>query len=565
MKKMLAMLLAAVMILGLFAGCGNKAPAADAPSADAPAQSGDAPAAVNKLVIGIQSYSTITDYQDNYLTNLLAEKLGCEIEVMQLPADLAELQTKIALMATTPEELPDVIFSGDLPYEMVVEYGNNGVFLDVSSYMDDPASMPNFNAIPEEHRNMIKNGALADGKVYAISKFSGDAWSQTPYRLYINEAWLNAVGMNMPTTTEELHAVLKAFATQDPNGNGKKDEIPLYGSTNSGVWGGNLFTALMNAFLYYNPETSNGLALDATGTNVVAPFTDEAFKEGLLYMKRLYDDGLIPDAVFTDDPAQFKATVNNEEVNLVGAVVIGSYGNWNDAANNPNFNELTLAAPIAGPEGVAYTPWNSYTIQRTFVITSNCKNVDLAVKMADLFFDESIGYTTRFGEEGVDWTKDPEVTALYTSNNVEAGLSESVDLVIYNDIWAEQTNKFWHAFTPYYYPPDFNYADQSLLKETFAAEGGALKTNQARIKSLGTYFVACPEYIIPTLNYNDDEFSVVGEVSMYVTDYVNQSIAQFVTGERDIEKEWDSYLAELDNMGLQDWIAMAQAAYERTK
>ena len=257
--------------------------------------------------------------------------------------------------------------------------------------------------------------------------------------------------------------------------------------------------------------------------------------------------------------------MNNEEVNLVGAVVIGSYGNWNDAVNNPNFNELTLAAPIAGPEGVAYTPWNSYTIQRTFVITSNCKNVDLAVKMADLFFDESIGYTTRFGEEGVDWTKDPEVTALYTSNNVEAGLSESVDLVIYNDIWAEQTNKFWHAFTPYYYPPDFNYADQSLLKETFAAEGGALKTNQARIKSLGTYFVACPEYIIPTLNYNDDEFSVVGEVSMYVTDYVNQSIAQFVTGERDIEKEWDSYLAELDNMGLQDWIAMAQAAYERTK
>ena len=175
--KLLSVCLVAAMML---AGCGNKAPAADAPSADAPAQSGDAPAAVNKLVIGVQSYSTITDYQDNYLTNLLAEKLGCEIEVMQLPADLAELQTKIALMATTPEELPDVIFSGDLPYEMVVEYGNNGVFLDVSSYMDDPASMPNFNAIPEEHRNMIKNGALADGKVYAISKFSGDAWSQTP-------------------------------------------------------------------------------------------------------------------------------------------------------------------------------------------------------------------------------------------------------------------------------------------------------------------------------------------------------------------------------------------------
>ena len=568
-KKLLAMLLVAVMIAGMLAGCNatpvQTDPAGPAQSTTKPVGDDSQPAQQEerKLVVGIQSYTTITDYEDNYLTKLLEEKLNCELEMMLLPTDNSELETKIALMAASPEELPDVILASNMTQQVVTEYGNNGIFLDLTQYVGDAEKMPYFNAIPEEYRKAMINATSGDGKVYALGTFAGDAWSQTPYRIYINEVWLENLKLEMPKTTDELRDVLNAFATQDPNRNNIQDEIPIYGTMNA--WGTDPTVALMNSFVYYNPGTENGLALDESGEAVIAPFTSEEFKSGLAYMNALYDDGVFSDSIFTDDTTQFKATLNNEACNLVGVVVSGSYGNWSDAANNANFNELTLLDPIAGPDGVAYSPWNDYTLQRNMVITSNCKNVDLAIEFGDIFYESSMSITTRFGEEGVDWTADPEITALYTSNNVEAGFSETVSAFLYNDIWAEQTNKFWHAFNPRFMDPVFNYADESLLKETFAEEGGKLKTNQARVQSLKSYYYAHPDYIIPALNYTEEEFEITGTVSLNIKDYLNQSIAQFITGERDVEAEWEDYLAELDNLGLQEWLATAQAAYDRTK
>ena len=58
----------------------------------------------------------------------------------------------------------------------------------------------------------------------------------------------------MPTTTEEFYEVLKAFKTQDPNGNGKADEIPLIGSKDG--WNQRPQDFLMNAFVYANNDRS---------------------------------------------------------------------------------------------------------------------------------------------------------------------------------------------------------------------------------------------------------------------------------------------------------------------
>ena len=68
--------------------------------------------------------------------------------------------------------------------------------------------------------------------------------------IWINKEWLDKLGLAVPTTTDELYNVLKAFKTQDPNGNGKADEIPLTGAPNKYVWNGNIDAFLMNAFIY---------------------------------------------------------------------------------------------------------------------------------------------------------------------------------------------------------------------------------------------------------------------------------------------------------------------------
>ncbi len=72
---------------------------------------------------------------------------------------------------------------------------------------------------------MLEGSTSADGNIYSMTQYEPQAWNMTPYRLYINQTWLDKLGLNVPTTTDEYKEVLKAFATQDPNGNGQADEI----------------------------------------------------------------------------------------------------------------------------------------------------------------------------------------------------------------------------------------------------------------------------------------------------------------------------------------------------
>ena len=81
-------------------------------------------------------------------------------------------------------------------------------------------------AFPESVWNLIR--ALApDRKIYYLP--------DSPSKFYVNagfirQDWLDRVGMNVPTTRDELVAVYKAFKEQDANGNGDpNDEIPVSG------------------------------------------------------------------------------------------------------------------------------------------------------------------------------------------------------------------------------------------------------------------------------------------------------------------------------------------------
>lgn len=111
----------------------------------------------NKLVVAIQTNSYVTDYDNNYFTKYLEDKLGIEIEFYQLPAATDEVRTKVSLMATSNDNLPDVlIVDNALTPETILEYGSSGVFLPLNEYTEDASRMPNYNAIPEEDKKVME-------------------------------------------------------------------------------------------------------------------------------------------------------------------------------------------------------------------------------------------------------------------------------------------------------------------------------------------------------------------------------------------------------------------------
>ena len=67
-----------------------------------------------------------------------------------------------------------------------------------------------------------------DGTIYTLPQVNSGAELRVARKLFINKKWLENVNMEVPTTTEELYQLLKAFKEQDANGNGDpNDEIPL--------------------------------------------------------------------------------------------------------------------------------------------------------------------------------------------------------------------------------------------------------------------------------------------------------------------------------------------------
>lgn len=513
------------------------------------------------LTIAIPAQSTVTDYKDNYLTKKLEEELNINLEFYELPTTGDDINSKLSLMVTTPETLPDIIITSSLTPETILYYGSNGIFIPLNEYIDNPETAKYFSQIPDEDReHMYQDITSADGNIYTLPYFSIALWNMTPNRYYINQAWLDTLGLEVPTTTDELKEVLKAFVTEDPNGNGVADEIGVYGYFDGG-YGQNTIDALMNSFIFYNGGAENGgLSLDETGETVIAPFMTDEWREGLRYLNSLYEEGLIDQGVFTNDDTQFKATLNNE-TNIVGLTTAGSFSNWTDADNNANFLELEMIPPFTGPEGVCYTPYDDANANPIFFITSNCENPELAFRLGDYFYKHVMSRTGRWGQENVDWTSDPEVCKDYTNGYIEGGLADEITLVSLTNIWSEPSSQFWHNMNPGYE----SIADSNTNTSAASPYDSDSKSAPLTGVNVELYGDKYPEKVLPLLHYTLDEAEQISQIVSSVSDFVDTTMAEFITGNRDIETGWESYQEEVNSLGLPQWLEAAQAAYDRTK
>ncbi|MFC0332993.1 extracellular solute-binding protein [Paenibacillus sepulcri] len=176
-------------------------------------------------------------------------------------------------------DLPDMILA-DYPqrYPLVKSMSQQGAFWDLT---DMYKSYPNLAKFPEL---TWKNLAFGDGRNYGIPRVR-PVYGQTG--LNIRKDWLDKLGLKEPATTDELYEVMKAFATKDPDGNGKDDTYGFLGYTDpTGVGKFNVIeTAFTNTVGDWKLEDGK-----LTPT-IFLP----AQKEALQYLNKLYAEKLIPE------------------------------------------------------------------------------------------------------------------------------------------------------------------------------------------------------------------------------------------------------------------------------
>ena len=67
---------------------------------------------------------------------------------------------------------------------------------------------------------------------------------------------------------------------------------------------------------------------------------------------------------------------------------------------------------------------------------------------------------------------------------------------------------------------------------------------------------------MPSIAYSVDDAKKISEYSVSIGQYANQATVQFITGDLDVEKDWQSYLDALNSMDLEGYVALQQKAYD---
>jgi len=561
-KRRLVMLCSILAVLSIvIAACapagapGESAAGAEAaaPAAGvAVAPAGEFPIVSEPLTIKafICPSSAVKDYNDNDYTRWLTELTNISLE-LDIPP-VADAQQKLNLMLASGD-LPEVIIGCQsfLRLDQVQILADQGLLLPLNDYIDKYGV--EFKQVYEAYPQIEDLITMLDGKIYGLPHVNDCYHCSMSQKMWVYQPWLDKLGLEVPTTTEEFHQMLKAFKEQDPNGNGQADEIPLSGTVLlNGGWHSPIDQFLMNSFIYNDAVTPNGTrSLILEDGTIKAAFVEPGWQEGLKYLHQLYSEGLIDPQAFTNDLSLIQQLGENADVPILGAVGAGWYGIFTqNGGPSGRWKEYTPIAPLEGPSGLRQTPHTTFQPtggQAAFVITNQAQNPEAAFRLADVFYGFDSTTNSVFGVEGEDW-----VRASDTDVSIAGGKAQYTVLKVWG---GEPQNRHWSQTVPTFRTNEYRMAQTYNPDDPL--ERWLFEWTRDLMEPYGT-----TDKAVPPLIFTEEQSKLFGELKTSMDTTVDEWFANFVIGNADIDADWETYLATLESTGLSQYLEIYQTAYD---
>ena len=404
--KSLLVIFAVIMIAGALAGCGKKdaAPKADS---GAPAGTEVDPASLafplkeKATITALTNFPAGTESDPNKRTifKRLEEKTNVHVDWKTIQGD--QWGDKISLEMSNIKTLPELVFNAGFGDTDLLKYASQGVIIPLEDYI--AKYMPNLNKVFEqapEYKAMVTD---ENGHIWAFPWIEQLGYEKTAIQTignmpFINTAWLEFLGLEMPTTVDEFEQVLIAFRD---NADALKAEfnidgtiIPMSCILNDGDQDPYI---LINGFGegYGDPDRGTHLAL-TDDKKVISVATSEGFRKGTEWLHKLYAENLIDPEAFTQEWSTYVAKGKS-----------GRYGvcfSW-DVANIATL-EGWAPMPALQADTKNITPQTgSFTsgFQRgRCVITANAKNPALIAAWIDQMYDPMQSPQNNWGTYGED-------------------------------------------------------------------------------------------------------------------------------------------------------------------
>lgn len=541
-KRIFSGVVAMCTVAMLLAGCsGNEQTTASIPEKDVNVTApGEFPIVKEKitLTVGVPGTSKVEDYDTNAFTKFLEEKTNIDLEFYQFPSSGG--MEKLNVMLASNTELPDVIVGFTIPKTTFLAHASEGVFLELSEYYDKYGYYYKQFVENTQVENVDGYMSVADGGKYFVPNVAEQLGNKYGGKAFINKVWLDKLGLEMPETIDDFKNVMQAFLTQDPNGNGQNDEIGFTGS--KGGWNEKPVNFLMNSFIY--DDYKDGFIVN--DGKISLNYTTDEYKKGLSYLQEMAADKTLDVQAYTQDNNTLRSLVANK---IVGAFATGSPDNL--FLDEPEFmNEYVALPPLKGPDGVAYALYTQPATSCGGVITKYCEHPEAAFRFLDFFLSEEASMFARYGVEGVDWKPaTPDMKAMFGDYGFEAKIQQ---ILPYGSI----QNSHWNQAGPSF--------RSSAISDTLAWDGSPTDGEYFKAVALKAYIDKGPKEVFNTnkMLLSLDEMTEYNDLYTSISRCVKENIPNFITGQKNLEGDWDEFQKSLKNLGLDRYLELAQKGYD---
>ncbi|MEV0794821.1 ABC transporter substrate-binding protein [Kribbella sp. NPDC050459] len=436
----------------------------------------------------------------------------------------------------------------------LLKLSNQGVIVPLNQLIDQYA--PNIKKALDATPEWKAMATAPDGKIYGMPQWVDCFHCTYQAKLWMNSAWLKKLGLEQPKTTEDMRKVLQAFKTQDPNGNGKADEIPVSADVRDV-----LIPYFMNAFIYDPQGTSgnNNSTLVLNDGKVDIQANKDGWREGLRYINSLYKEGLIDKGAFTQNPDALSQQGNKAGTVVLGAATVLHPGIFvNTGSADGRDKQYDAVPPLTGPQGANFTGYNFPSAPgATFVLTNKATPEEQiqAIKLLDYMFTEQGEINAFWGTEGKTWMK-PEAG--------DVALDKSLKPV-YKQIpqkpGSKPPNSGWQALAQYNNTAQYRNSE-AIGTDIYSQAGYERRLFEATKLYAGKedkskVYPYWKVWIEPTLA------NEMATLQTNIDNYVQQNALQFVTGSKNLDTDWDSYVKGLDSLGLKRYLEIQQTAYDK--
>ena len=499
------------------------------------------PLAEKTTLTGTISYPANTESDPNNRTifKRLQEQTNVEIQWTAIQSD--QWGDKITLEMSNVKTLTDFVFSAGFSDSDLLKYAKQGAIISLEDYID--AYMPNLKAVFDkypEYRTMCED---ENGHIWALPWIEQLGSEKTAIQTvgdmsFINKKWLDFLGLEMPTTVDEFEQVLIAFRD---NADAIQKEFNIDGSIipmSCIVNDGDQDPAiLINGFGEGYGDADRGRHIAVTDDlKVICSSTQMGYKDGIAWLHKLYDEGLIDSEAFTQEWSTYVSKGKS-----------GRYGvcfSW-DVANIDNLEDwVPLPALTADTRNI--TPQNgSFTSgfdRGRCVVTSVAKNPALVCAWLDLMYDPFQSPQNNWGTYGEE--DEFDIFELGTNDKGEQMLK--------------------HAPLGDASPVEVREAEcvggpLAILDEYYGVYVTCPDDAQYRLDWIKDIYTPDmnTKYVYPNVFMSEADTKRLSDLSADVTKCINSHKADWIMNGF-TDADWDAYIEELNSYGLEEYLSIYQ-------